>query len=74
MGDVVTTAPAALPSTPWLTVEQAAKHAQVGARLIYREVNAGRLRAARIGGRRELRLRVEWLDEWLERTAAEVRV
>jgi hypothetical protein len=32
---------------------------------IYREVKAGRLRAARIGGRRELRLLPEWVDAWL---------
>ena len=38
------------PSTPWLTVREAACRARVGSRVIYREVAAGRLRAARIGG------------------------
>jgi hypothetical protein len=37
--------------------------------LIYREVRAKRLRAARIGGRRELRFKAEWIDEWLIRSA-----
>ena len=58
----------------WLTVEQAAARAQVGKRLIYREVAAGRLRAAKIGGRRELRFRESFVDEWLDKSAAAVEV
>jgi excisionase family DNA binding protein len=54
---------------PWLTVEDAANRARCGPKLIYREVRAGRLRAARIGGRRELRFTAEWIDEWLMRAA-----
>jgi excisionase family DNA binding protein len=52
-------------SSPWLTVGEAARRARCGVKTIYREVRAGRLRAARIGGRRELRLRPEWVDDWL---------
>jgi excisionase family DNA binding protein len=55
--------------TPWRTVAQAAAGAQTGERLIYREVKAGRLKAARVGARRELRLRDDWIDAWLESTA-----
>lgn len=51
--------------SPWLTVAEAARRARCGVKTIYREVRAGRLRAARIGGRRELRLLPEWVDEWL---------
>ena len=51
--------------TPWLTVRQAAQRAQCGVKLIYREVKVGRLRAARVGGRRELRILAEWVDAWL---------
>jgi excisionase family DNA binding protein len=40
--------------TPWLTPKQAAARAQVGVKTVYREVAAGRLKAARVGGRREL--------------------
>lgn len=54
-----------LSDSPWLTVEEAAQRARCGIKLIYREVRAGRLQAARVGGRRELRLLGEWVDEWL---------
>jgi excisionase family DNA binding protein len=61
-------------SSPWLTANQAAKRAQVGARTIYSAVRAGRLRAARIGGRRELRFLAAWVDEWLEATVKPIEV
>ena len=61
-------------SPRWLTAEQAAAWAQVGVKCVYREVTAGRLRAARIGGRRELRFLAAWVDEWLERTAEPIEV
>jgi excisionase family DNA binding protein len=53
-------------ATPWLNVRQAAKRAQVGVKLIYREVGARRLRAAKVGGRSALRFRAEWIDAWLD--------
>ncbi len=53
--------------SPWLTVEEAAQRARCGVKTIYREARAGRLRAARVGGRRELRLLSAWVDEWLVR-------
>lgn len=52
----------------WLTVKQAAARAQVAPWTIYHEVRAGRLKAARIGGRRELRFRESYIDAWLEAT------
>lgn len=60
--------------SPWLTVAEAAQRARCGVKTVYREVRAGRLRAARIGGRRELRLRPEWVDTWLDQTSAVVMV
>ena len=51
--------------TPWRTVEQAGKSAQCGAKTIYKEIKAGRLRAARLGGRRAIRIHQDWIDEWL---------
>lgn len=53
----------------WLDATSAAARAQVGRRIIYAEVTAGRLKAARVGGRRELRFRIEWVDTWLEAAA-----
>lgn len=60
------TAPAATSPSPWLTVADAAKRAQCARSTIYSEVQAGRLRAAKVGGGRILRIRPEWVDEWLQ--------
>ena len=61
----------------WLTVDEAARHAKCGTRSIYNAVNAvnaDKLRAARLGGRRELRFLAEWVDAWLLATVAPVIV
>ncbi len=55
--------------TPWLTTEQGAARAQVSKKTLYAEVRAGRIRAAKVGGRRELRFRAEWIDSWLDSCA-----
>ena len=60
--------------TEWLDVEDAAHHAKCGKRMISAEVNRGRLRAARLGGRRELRFLAEWIDAWLLATSTPVMV
>jgi excisionase family DNA binding protein len=57
------------PSSKWLTAEQAAAHAQLSIKTVYRAVEASTLRAARVGGRRSLRFRAEWIDAWLEASA-----
>jgi excisionase family DNA binding protein len=49
----------------WLKVREAADRARCGPKTIYRAVRAGQLRAARIGGRRELRFLESWIDQWL---------
>jgi excisionase family DNA binding protein len=66
IGNQTQTQTSAANSSPWLTVSEAADRARCGVKLIYREVRARRLRAARVGGRRELRLRTEWIDTWLD--------
>lgn len=60
----------------WLTVKQAAARAQVGQKTIYRAVRNTRapLRAATVGGRRDLRFLPSWVDQWLEATSTPVEV
>ena len=61
-------------SSPWLTVREAAGRAKCGERSIYNATRSGKLRAARLGGRRELRFLPEWVDAWLIETSAPVIV
>ncbi len=58
----------------WLTVLQAAAEAQVGKKTIYNAVKAGRLRAARIGNRRDIRIHRDWIRQWLESCADPVEL
>jgi|KBSMisStaDraftv2_1062788.scaffolds.fasta_scaffold600989_2 excisionase family DNA binding protein len=55
--------------TPWRTVEDAAARGLVSKKTIYKEVKAKRLRAATVGGRKNLRFLDEWVDEWLVNSA-----
>jgi excisionase family DNA binding protein len=57
----------------WLNVEDAAVHAAVSKDTIYTACERGALRHARIGGRRSIRLRPEWIDAWLEEHARGAR-
>ncbi len=61
-------------ASPWLTLREAACYAKRGARFLSREVRAGRLKAARIGGRGEILTRAEWLDDWIEGQARPITV
>src|SRR5207249_595362 len=49
----------------WLKVDEAADRARCGPKTIYRAVQSGQLRAARIGSRRELKFLASWIDCWL---------
>lgn len=53
-------------SSPWLDAGQGASYARVSRKLLYRAIRSGRLRAARVGGRRQVRLRREWIDAFIE--------
>ena len=61
-------------ATPWLTAKQAAKRLQSGVKLVYHEVASGRLRAARIGGKRAIRIKAEWIDAYLEAMVQPVEI
>lgn len=61
-------------SDPWLTLEQASKLVQAHQATLRREIRRARLRAARIGGRRSIRLRRSWLETWLEATTTPMEV
>jgi excisionase family DNA binding protein len=52
---------------PWLTVAEGAAHAGLSRDTIYTACERGELRHVRVGGRRTIRLRADWIDEWLER-------
>jgi excisionase family DNA binding protein len=60
--------------SPWLTAHEAADRLRITEKTLYREVKAGRLRAARIGGRRSLRFLPEWCDAYLEAFATPVEI
>jgi excisionase family DNA binding protein len=64
--------PGLIHQSPWLDIRQAAQHANCGRKSIYNAVASGKLRAARLGGRRELRFLVEWVDAWLIETSKPV--
>jgi hypothetical protein len=52
--------------TPWMNLREAGTYCKRGPRFLAREIKAGRLRAAIVGGRKEVITRPEWLDEWVE--------
>ena len=61
-------------ASPWLNVSQTAKYMCCGPKLVYREIAARRLRAAVIGGRRTYRIKIEWVDAYLESMAEPVEL
>ena len=50
----------------WLTVAEGAEYAGVSRDTIYTACERRELRHARVGGRRAIRLKPEWIDAWLE--------
>jgi len=53
----------------WLSVKDAAEYAGVSRDTIYVACQRLELRHVRLAGRRTIRTRAHWIDEWLERHA-----
>ena len=53
----------------WLNVAEAAEYAGVSRDTIYTACERREIHHARVGGRRSIRLKPEWIDAWLERHA-----
>jgi excisionase family DNA binding protein len=53
----------------WLTAREVAAVTKIGKRTVLRAAREGQLRAAKVGGRGEIRVRSDWADEWLENLA-----
>ncbi len=56
----------------WLRVAEAAEYTGLSRDTIYTACERGELRHGRIGGRRKIVMRPQWIDAWLERHAPEV--
>jgi excisionase family DNA binding protein len=59
-------------ASPWLTAAEAAAYLKRSKQFLLREIRAGRLQAARVGGRREILTRAEWCDAWVQDQATPV--
>jgi excisionase family DNA binding protein len=59
-------------ASPWLTLGEASGYAHRGRRFLRKAVKDGKLRAAQVGGRKELLFRAEWLDQYLEDLATPI--
>jgi len=57
----------------WLTVFEAAQYAGVSRDTIYTACERREIRHARVGGRRAIRLKSEWIDGWLERHVLDIQ-
>jgi len=60
-------------TSPWLKVNESAVYAGVSRDTIYTACERAELKHARVGGRRAIRLRAEWIDAWIEQHARDAR-
>jgi len=51
----------------WWDIRRGAAHADLSIWRLYRAAASGELRHVRVGGRRTIRTKREWIDEWLRR-------
>ena len=57
--------------SPWLTPPQAAKRIGTSVQFIYDSCAAGGMKHVRLGGKRNIRIRIEDLDRWMENNEIE---
>lgn len=57
---------ALVPESPWLRVDEGAAHAKVHKSQIFRACAKRQLEHVKVGGRRTILLKREWIDRWLE--------
>ncbi len=60
--------------SPWMNAREAGRYLRRSRLFVLREVRAGRLKAARVGGRREILTRAEWCDAWVQQNAEPVMI
>lgn len=53
-------------SRGWLTLQRGAEYADSHPCTLRRAIHDGKLRYTKVGGRKSIRLRPEWIDAWLE--------
>jgi excisionase family DNA binding protein len=53
-------------ASPWLTVREAAEYASLSVDTIYSACERRELKHVKVGGRRSIRVRPDWIDAWLE--------
>jgi len=54
-----------LPTDRWFRVNEAAKYASLSRSMIYEACASGSLRHARVGNGGAIRLRKDWIDDWM---------
>jgi excisionase family DNA binding protein len=60
-------------ATQWMTIATAAKYVSASSDLLYQACLRGELQHARLSGRRSIRLKVEWVDQWIEQYASRIQ-
>ena len=62
-----------IPGSPWLDVVGAAAYMNLARGAVYREVRRGKIKAAHVGARGQLRFHRSWLDAYLDMCAGSGR-
>jgi hypothetical protein len=60
--------------TDWMSARRAGEYLNRSPRFVLREIKAGRLRAARIGGRGEVLTCPAWCDQYVEDQAKPIMI